>query len=170
MSRITRERFEAVLPSIQDRFPDFVSKSDGCWEWTGHADKDGYGWWGFSEHNGISAHRASLFIASREWPEAVFHHCDNRLCVRPNHLFPGTRADNNRDMFTKGRDAWSIGTANVLRGSANGNAVLNEAQVQDIRLRIARKEQQKLIAAHYSVSRALVSGIHKGRLWNHVAA
>jgi len=31
------------------------------------------------------------------------HSCDNRRCVRPDHLSAGTVADNNRDMTQKGR-------------------------------------------------------------------
>ncbi len=33
----------------------------------------------------------------------VCHHCDVPNCIRPDHLFLGTKADNTADMIRKGR-------------------------------------------------------------------
>lgn len=35
----------------------------------------------------------------------VRHTCDNTRCINPDHLIPGTRADNNRDRAERGRSA-----------------------------------------------------------------
>lgn len=51
------------------------------------------------------AHRLSWQIANGSIPDGlqVLHHCDNGACIRPDHLFVGTQADNMRDMDAKGR-------------------------------------------------------------------
>ena len=89
-----------------EQFWAHVRKSDGCWLWTGYVDHRGYGRLTWRGQNYRLAHRVSYELAHAD-PAGlcVCHRCDNPLCVRPEHLFLGTRADNNRDMVAKGRQA-----------------------------------------------------------------
>jgi hypothetical protein len=85
------------------RFWSKVTKGDGCWLWTGSTTR-GYGT--FSLGGGPKyAHRISYELALGAVPDGmgVLHRCDTPLCVRPEHLFVGTRGDNARDAASKGR-------------------------------------------------------------------
>lgn len=81
-----------------------VHKTDACWMWTGAVNGHGYGHCGRHGHT-HSAHRLAWELAYGAIPEgmSVLHRCDVPLCVRPEHLFLGTQADNIHDMHAKGR-------------------------------------------------------------------
>jgi hypothetical protein len=83
----------------------------------------------------------------------ICHHCDNRVCVRPSHLFLGTRQDNVNDMMQKGRGA---------AGSKNGHSKLTHIQVSAIRRDV---RLQRVIAAEYGVDQAVVSRIKNGKAY-----
>lgn len=76
-----------------------------CWVWEKGTQKYGYGvfWDGFRQ---VLAHRFSRELHNGRIPEGllVCHHCDNPVCIRPDHLFPGTYQDNSRDCWQKGRN------------------------------------------------------------------
>ena len=77
---------------------------NGCWQWTASFDDRGYGQY-FLNGKLTKAHRAAWFFAFGSIGKGKFicHHCDNKWCVRPSHLFEGTQTDNIRDAVRKGR-------------------------------------------------------------------
>jgi hypothetical protein len=79
-----------------------------CWVWTASVHSaNGYGLFGRVGATTESAHRASWFFAHGDTHIGlcVLHRCDRKLCVRPDHLFLGTHADNSSDMVKKDRGA-----------------------------------------------------------------
>lgn len=82
-----------------------VIDDSGCWLWTG-ATSRGYGELTYQGKN----QRAHRFVFERLVENIndglwVLHHCDNKLCVNPIHLYQGTPIDNRSDMLE--RERWS---------------------------------------------------------------
>jgi hypothetical protein len=88
-----------------DRFWSKVEKTEICWNWMGALCSSGYGNFITSDRRWSGAHRLSWEWANGPIPAGlcVLHRCDNRKCVRPEHLFLGSEGDNTNDMVAKGR-------------------------------------------------------------------
>ena len=90
-------------PFVGVPFDQLVDRTsgDGCWEWTGGFMVDGYG-----RFKQARAHRHAWSVANGPIPSGmvICHRCDNPRCVRQDHLFLGTHADNQRDCQAKGRN------------------------------------------------------------------
>jgi len=101
---------------VADRIWDMCSFSpEGCFEWIGATDPNGYALIGMKCADGKwrprRAHRVAWELVNGPIPEGMdlCHECDNRLCVNVDHLFIGTRSENMLDCVEKGRsrNQWS---------------------------------------------------------------
>lgn len=159
------------------RFWAYVDKSspDGCWRWTRSLAKSGgYGIFCIGPKGRmVRAHRWAYEQASgAPIPPGmeVCHHCDNPPCVRPDHLFLGTHADNMADMSRKGRGG-TIHIEALSRarlGAGNPAAKLTDAQVIEMRARVAAGEKQLHVAREYGISPGTMSGIISRKRWSHI--
>jgi hypothetical protein len=146
-----------------DRFWQRVEKSDGCWTWVGlRVDSTGYGRCPLGKRGvwGL-AHRVSWELHYGPIPDGLFvcHHCDNRLCVRPDHLFLGTHQDNMADAFAKGR----MVPPPHPSGESHYYAKISDADVLRLVADRAAGASVKSLAEKYRLTEAHVYSLLQGR-------
>jgi len=145
-----------------DKTPGFGPDGD-CWSWTGTIGNQGYGSLAIIQRGIprriVGAHRFSFMVHFHEWPKLlVCHHCDNRSCVNPAHLFKGTNAENSADMAAKGRG---------IRGEDNYNTTLTEVEITELRSLFPRLSYEE-IGRRFSVAACTAKRIIKCQTWKHV--
>lgn len=146
--------------SVHDRFWSKVIKTDTCWNWTAAIFQTrGYGQFQM-DGTPRRAHRVSYEWANGPIPAGlcVLHRCDNRRCVRPDHLFLGTHGDNNRDMFAKQRE-------NKAHGEQHYRSRLTEADVRAIR---ASADSSRVVGLRYGINDSVIRMIRRRVRWQHV--
>lgn len=145
------------------KFWQHVDKTATCWNWTGALTSGGYG---NCKENGrvVRAHRKAWELVNGPIPAGmwVLHHCDNRRCVNPAHLFLGTARDNAVDCVRKGR-MYRVPKNRLRRGERAKSAKFTMDQVRQMRqMYTGKPEQRKQIAARFGVNIRTLSDILRG--------
>lgn len=157
--------YTAKRVDLNERFWPKVQKSDTCWIWLGSRAGGGYGRINIDGTN-KPAHQIAWEMENGPLPEGqeICHICDNPPCVRPSHLFAGTRKENVQDMIRKGRRS-PLASG---KGDRHGMAKLTTEKVTVIIQRYSVGESPKALAEEFGISRAHLHGIVKGRTWRHI--
>jgi hypothetical protein len=158
-----------VTPSLTQRFWSHVpNRPDaGCWNWNDR-DTGGYGLvWIGPKNQKILAHRLSWLIHFGDIPQGlcVCHHCDNKRCIRPDHLYLATIKQNNRDAWARGL-CESIRNRKYYRGGEKGPGHrLTWPIVREIRARHACGATPTMLGQEFGVHPGHIGGIIKNRYW-----
>lgn len=109
-----------VLRSLRERLLilSIPEPNTGCWLWLGTTVGGGYGRVAETKRVRTLAHRASYAAFVSEIPHGmdILHRCDTPCCINPEHLSPGTHAENMNDMVRKGRSPkgrWALRQQNL---------------------------------------------------------
>lgn len=141
-----------------------IDPETGCWLWTGARSNHGYpiAWGG----NGlVGAHRLALWIYKGidiDVSADACHTCDNPPCFNPDHLFSGTRSENMKDAWSKGR------MKTETKGEKNGNAKITEQVAMQMKREIAAGTPYGEIAKAHGVGYWLVANIANGKSWKDI--
>lgn len=151
---------EFLLKSLRRRFSSRIIITERCWEWCGQIASTGYGRIRFGQLHTF-AHRVSYSFFFGKIPRGlcVLHKCDNPRCVRPDHLFLGTKKDNTDDAVRKGR---------MPHGESHKLHKLSAAQVTEIRQRHSSGESRRALRTDFRISKSQVQRIVTAASWRHL--
>ena len=159
------------MPTISEpNLPRSTTSLTECVEHRGCCLPNGYGKLGRGGKTWL-AHRYAWHAAFGPIPEGmhVCHKCDNRRCIRPDHLFLGTRQDNMQDMIAKGRAKFvgfsspNYRAPSPRKGEKNGRATITPAIADEMRAQAGRRQVD--IAKQFCVSQATVWRVLTGKSW-----
>lgn len=137
-----------------------VESGDGCWNWSGHKNADGYGQLWVKKLWRAHRYAWTLFRGKIPTGKCVLHRCDNPSCVNPDHLFIGTNQDNVDDRKKKNRGC-------RLYGELNGRAKLSAAQVEKIRSLRASGVTVSELSKKFNTPKGTISCVVYGLTWKH---
>lgn len=152
-----------TLIGIDEVFWNRVTKTPGCWIWTGYIGKGGYGFLTVDSKS-YTAHRYSwqLYNGPIPFGFCILHSCDNPPCVNPDHLFLGTHQDNSTDMMEKGRN-YRQGMHRP--GGRRSGHKLIKPWVEVVKFGLRHGESGASLGRRFGVSRQMINLIKLGKNW-----
>lgn len=129
-----------------------------CLLWRGTVNNAGRGQFHLNGRT-VQATHVAWWLKTGEWPQQqVLHRCDVERCVREDHLFEGTQADNLADMVAKGRQNYG----GRQRGELRWNAKLTPSKVLEIR---TSDESLSRLASRFGIAKSTVAAVRRGQTW-----
>ena len=140
-----------------------VGDAGACWSWTGAKSDAGYGMFSLDGKR-RPAHRIAWELHHGPTiPDELLacHTCDQRACVNPYHVYPGTHKDNANDATERGR--W-----NHKKGEDSAASKLSSDDVLSFVARYNAGESGRAIALDYDIGFSVVHSIMSGETWAHL--
>lgn len=162
----------ARIKDLRFHFWSKVDQTDGpdaCWPWSGGRDPNGYGRFSVLRR-GVGAHRMAWQFTNGPIPNGciICHHCDNKSCCNPRHLYAGTYSDNMNDAVLRGQ-------ITIRRGEQHHGARLTPSIILRIRRRYAdlvvdgrRHGILKILADEFGITKPHLHKIINRNLWKSV--
>lgn len=156
-----RQFSQPELDALKAELERRTTRDGDCLIWTGQLQQAGYGRIEISlggRRLRVLAHRfVAEYVCGYDVTNLdACHHCDNRRCVEPTHLFAGSRKQNMQDAKGKGRTA---------RGGRLPHTKLTEGAVHAIR---EDSRDYGAIAASFGTTTSSVSNIKNLIEWDWV--
>ncbi|MDE2104192.1 MAG: HNH endonuclease [Patescibacteria group bacterium] len=136
--------------TLNKMLQDMSEEYEGCIAWKGRRTEFGHGQFRFAGSIWF-AHRAAWVCSNGDIPKGmqVLHKCDNPWCIKLEHLFLGTQADNIADAIAKGR-------------FYKHPRRISEEQRKDIRDAVAGGATYDELALKYNVSKQTIFRYYHG--------
>jgi hypothetical protein len=143
--------------ALQESLLGNTTVKEDCLIWNGRKSKDGYAVKSICG-NDYKVHSLIFMLWNGHVAPCVCHSCDQRMCIRPAHLWSGTLSENSKDMHRKKRNF-------RFRGELHGASKLTQLDAKSIKI---RKEPYSVLSREYGVSIGNIAHIKNGRTWKHL--
>ena len=135
----------AGLVNEASKLWNYTRQEGDCWVWTRCRFENGYGAFKVANKQ-WRTHRLAWTLMHGEIPAGlqVNHHCDNKACINPAHLYVGDQKQNRQDAVRRGRTAKGIRNGMYTHpesrstGERNSNHKITDEQRADMRIAYAQ--------------------------------